>query len=422
MKLHTPGGRYGIFPVLIVISLAAHAGAGILFWYRFPALQTPAGWRDQFFPLLGFSLAVSIALSASSPARSARNSSFLLIQFCLLIIMGYPMGRNLEVKSLLAGILLVEAALYLPWPFNAGVCSLVIGFLLAGISGPIRVWDVMIAPAELAEIVSLGVFLAVLSIVGCLLRAFMDRLAAEIGSNKRLSETVDRLTNANLEFQRFAIDAEEASMIRERKRISREIHDTTGYAMTNIIMMSEAARALIDSDAVKAAGVVEQMKQQAQSGLNETRRALRELRSIDDSRATGLKAVNHLVRTFEKATGVTVIFNYANAPWSLGERIDDVVYRLVQEGMTNAFRHGRATRIIVNFWHDESGLFCHIHDNGQGSTEIVEGMGISGMRERIEGLQGRLDAYNLADGFQLSAWIPLKVGGSGDGKNQSAAG
>jgi signal transduction histidine kinase len=106
-----------------------------------------------------------------------------------------------------------------------------------------------------------------------------------------------------------------------------------------------------------------------------------------------------------------VDFQYGNTPWSFGETLDAVLYRLVQEGLTNSFRHGKATKIRIVFWSHEGELRITIWDNGTGSYSSDEGLGLRGMRERVEALGGSIDHHNTVDGYELSAVIPL--GGEG---------
>ncbi len=76
--------------------------------------------------------------------------------------------------------------------------------------------------------------------------------------------------------------------------------------------------------------------------------------------------------------------------------------------MTNAFRHGKATEININFFKDKDNIKLSIRDNGKGSDKIIEGIGLKGMRERIENLNGTFKAEVLSDfGFSLNVMIPL---------------
>ena len=93
----------------------------------------------------------------------------------------------------------------------------------------------------------------------------------------------------------------------------------------------------------------------------------------------------------------------------LPDRIDLLLYRLVQEGLTNAFRHGRASEVSVNLWITTDELTVAIKDNGRGAAVIEEGVGLSGIRQRVGGLGGSLSYKAGTDGFSLSVRVPVVV-------------
>jgi signal transduction histidine kinase len=73
-------------------------------------------------------------------------------------------------------------------------------------------------------------------------------------------------------------------------------------------------------------------------------------------------------------------------PWNLSDEVELFVYRLIQEEMTNAFRHGKATSILIRFFFNEENLRVIVRDNGVGASQkIADGIGLSGMRERAPG-------------------------------------
>ena len=91
-----------------------------------------------------------------------------------------------------------------------------------------------------------------------------------------------------------------------------------------------------------------------------------------------------------------------------GEKVDSLIYQFIQEGLTNSFRHGEATKIKILFWREDHILNIHLTDNGIGAKSIKEGIGMMGMRERLGALGGTMDSQNVVDGFELSARIPVK--------------
>jgi signal transduction histidine kinase len=223
------------------------------------------------------------------------------------------------------------------------------------------------------------------------------------------SRRITNLTNANLAFQDHAEYVESESAARERNRVTRELHDVTAYALTNIAMTMNAARVLLNENPRELPELFEITRGQAEEALQETRKILYLLRSVEDRKLEGLHAFVHLARQFQLATGVTVQINYGNVPFSLGREVDAMIYRLIQQGLTNAFRHGKADSVRVNLWRAETEIRVTIADNGTGSEELQEGIGLKGMRERLSTVGGRITTHSRPDGFELSAVIPVEA-------------
>ena len=87
--------------------------------------------------------------------------------------------------------------------------------------------------------------------------------------------------------------------------------------------------------------------------------------------------------------------------------MDDLVYRTVQEGLTNSFRHGRATWVTISLQIHMHVLSVTITDNGTGAKQITPGIGMNGMRERLAKSGGTLTYGNVIRGFRICADIPL---------------
>lgn len=116
--------------------------------------------------------------------------------------------------------------------------------------------------------------------------------------------------------------------------------------------------------------------------------------------------IEELVTAFRKATGIDIRVEYGNFTGFTNEKIDAIIFRIIQEGLTNAFRHGMATKIRISFWDSDTSLRISIHDNGIGSEKVVEGIGIAGMKERIQEAGGELIIRSVVDGFKVTASLP----------------
>lgn len=301
--------------------------------------------------------------------------------------------------------LLIEIAAYEDYPQNIIVGLIV---LSAGMVGKIRVAP----PAGDALVIrdytvcgAMGVIVLFLACMQTRYRQVMIGLSRQV---VRLDKAVTDISAASQGYLREANTVEERSTKQERDRITRELHDTIGYSLTNLIMMLEAAKALAGVDPDRLRRTLDSAIGQAQEGMRETRRSLHLLRRPEIRGPEGLPAIQRMVNTYESATSTRVDVEYGNVPLSGGEEIDRFLYHFVQEGLTNSFRHGKATMIKIRFWREEDSILVTIRDNGLGATDITEGIGMMGMRERLGMLGGTLEVRNAVDGFEVKANVPIR--------------
>ena len=227
-------------------------------------------------------------------------------------------------------------------------------------------------------------------------------------ANRVLSEEVSRLSNANLGFQQYASALEGESTRSERLRLSREIHDSAGYALTTLKMLFEAAKGLLVKDPKRIDTLMDEGARISQEALHEIRYVLRQLRTKEEPLPKGLRLVVLLVRNFEKACGIEVHLETTNARNSYSDRVNSTMYRMVQEGMTNAFHHGRATEVSIVLAEVDHKLSIRIRDNGVGSVSVKKGIGLSGMEERVAEAGGWMQYKGQADGFEINALVPIE--------------
>lgn len=227
---------------------------------------------------------------------------------------------------------------------------------------------------------------------------------------ERLESVVDKLAKANIGYQDYAISAEERSGAVQRREISRDIHDIVGYTLTNTITLLEAVEHTMISNPLGVQRLVRLAKENAEEGLDNVRVALRELRSTDEEPPTGTEAIHRLVLSFQRATGVEVELSL-DTDWRkrLPTRVEAIAFHVVQESMVNALRHGRATKIWVVLRESASSVELSVFDNGSGGPAPIVGIGISGMRERVEEANGTLYAGGRDHGWTVRAVIPIAI-------------
>lgn len=401
--------RLVVFTILI-----CHFFAGVQFWLKRFELEVPARWIGQFYFLLVFSLLLSILLFIYRE-RDIAGTIYLIVKVIVFVLIGYGEEEYLGVELTLLTLFIIEISAYFRL-MQSIIMTIVITSITLMSQRAIDAWDVTLSGASIHDLLSLIIYVSIVSVFANALHVVVKKLDFQTQAADRLDKAVSQLINANMGFQEYAITASEQSADHERKRISRDIHDTAVHILVNIIMLAESAIDLIQTNEQKLVEVLQQLIAQAKEGVRDTRQALRELRAIEESSPKGLKAIYQLVKVFEEATGVQVNIDFGNVPWELDEEVEQVVYRMIQEGLTNAFRHGKATLIQVRLWIFQVELIVRIHDNGQGTPEIKKGIGLQGMEERLKKIHGRLEAKSVIDGFVVTAWIPLKAE-ENDGKN-----
>jgi signal transduction histidine kinase len=301
--------------------------------------------------------------------------------------------------------LTLAACLFNPFPVNAAL-SIALNASLLVLRG-IVLSRQPVSPAVLFRVeTEYGVVAAVVTIFATLTVLYRSRFIDQEGEIRRLDGLVDRLTKANLGYQEYAKNVGESSVEGERKRITRDIHDIVGYTLTNNVIMMETVIDMMHTNPLGVARLVNTARENAQEGLARVRQALRDLREREVQYPRGLAALERLIQVFKMATGVDVELGFTEVPWRFGEELEDVLYHVVQEALVNSFRHGRATRVRVFLSRHGGELVLKIADNGVGAFSAQEGIGLAGMRERVERLGGRVAALTVQGGFDVTVSVP----------------
>jgi len=367
---------------------------------RDPA-AAPAGYVPWILAV-GLVLGSLLILTGAGPIPAALVLILWALATQLVLI---PPAFSVPFRILAVAPVLIQTVLTLP-PVPGPVLAFVeLGFFLAG-QGARTAWGQEFAGATEGSLWGIGTLGVILVGGSAALAAALRRRDAAEAELVHLREGVQQVVQANVGFQELAAAVEESSMRRERLRITREIHDIVGYTLTNQTMVLQACAVLLDRDHAKLKELLATAEESARSGLQEVRQALRQLRLGAERPAAFLNRLQQLCRTFERATDVKVELSGAQTPDNLPAALELVLYRMIQEGLTNAFLHGQATRVSVGLSLDEGDLTVHLADNGAGADEVNEGIGLTGMRERLAPSGGTLGYRGGAHGFTLWARIP----------------
>jgi signal transduction histidine kinase len=192
----------------------------------------------------------------------------------------------------------------------------------------------------------------------------------------------------------------------ERARIARELHDSAGHALNTILVQAGAARVLRERDSERSAQAVATIEDLARETIEEIDRIvglLREDREMDRSPLPGIDQIPALVEQ-QRAGGLDVHLTIDGEPNRPPTAVSRAAYRIAQESLTNASRHGAGSAAIaIRLGPDALELSVA---NPVGTPRPGGGRGIAGMRERAKLLGGSLEAERDGSRFELHAQLP----------------
>jgi len=206
------------------------------------------------------------------------------------------------------------------------------------------------------------------------------------------------------------IGAEErarAAAAEEQLRMARDLHDGVGHGLAVIAMQAGVGLHVLDQDPDAARAALQAIRASARESLDALRAELSNLTGEPAARRSrhGLADLAALVdRVRSAGLQVTV----TGSPGPVPEPVDAAAYVVVQEALTNVLKHARATSTSVGLTRADGRLSVAVVDDGGGGAVQDEGMGLSGMRQRVEALGGSLTAGpRAAGGFEVRAELPL---------------
>lgn len=226
---------------------------------------------------------------------------------------------------------------------------------------------------------------------------------------EKLSAANQDLQKANSQLQDYALITEKMGETKERNRLAREIHDTLGHLLTGISAGIDACIATVLQSPETTKKQLEVISDVAREGIKDVRRSVNELRPDSLERLSLEYAVRKMIKDINSLTKTKVTFVSSIERLKYDEDEENAIYRVIQESITNAIRHGNASQIVVSMSQEGPDLVVIIKDNGIGCTDMKKGFGTKHMQERIQMLDGTI-TYDGSDGFKVEARIPIRWG------------
>lgn len=218
----------------------------------------------------------------------------------------------------------------------------------------------------------------------------------------------DALLTEYRELKRRAVTEEELARQEERALIGHEIHDSVGHKLTALLMQLEAYRIKVgEQDHTQ----IQLLKKLAQDSLDETRRAVKNYKHGEPG---GLQGIMRLIRNLESSSFLRVHFTVNHGAFSgpLSGEQSFVIYRSVQEAMTNIMKHTKAREATVMFEAPGGSLFrFEISNPILEQRSFTEGFGLQSMRDRLRGIGGDLEVFTTVDQFVVRGWLLMRERG-----------
>ena len=205
-----------------------------------------------------------------------------------------------------------------------------------------------------------------------------------------MKQLLDVIQTQNQTLELNAKQIQKLTLVEERNRLSRELHDTVGHTFTSTIMGMDAVYYLIDVSPEEAKKNLLELRQMTHKGLDEVRNHIHHIAPDQDERPL-YHNIEQISQDFAQHTGTRIQVHTNEDKLVVAETIQLTFMRCLQEALTNSVRHGMASNIDVHLIADDQLLTLKIIDDGQGTDALEAGFGLNGMLQRLKNLNGTLD-------------------------------
>lgn len=220
---------------------------------------------------------------------------------------------------------------------------------------------------------------------------------------------VDEVERQNKLLTHYSAEIEKMTLLEERNRMSKELHDTLGHSFISLILSLDASIALMDSKPAEAKDRLTRLRTLAENNLDEMRNIVHEMGEEEESSL--IRQVESLVVRFREHTGTVLTLSLPETERSIRFEVRQAVLRVIQESLTNALKHGKASQLHLELTFSESDLQLSVRNNGNPIDKLNYGFGLTTMKQRVERLGGHLQ-LSSGEGTpavtEVRCEIPLK--------------
>ncbi len=374
-------------------------------------------FRENYFVLLRIALLLilEIYIVLSQFVLAGASVKVLLI---LALFIGVIAGKELVEQRLRGLFLGIAGGLLLIILFTLGTTFTLLGvfwcYEVLTYLRPRILWYFIplgfaFVPGEIDSLVQL-IIAALIGFIYCqhdiVVESYRKQTKEDTIMEQTLKHSMNRKEHEMQEEVKKSLLMAENQMLEERAELSQTLHDKLGHNINGSVYQLEAVKVLMEKEPEASKKMIQAVIDQLRSGMDEIRVILRKERPekyrlavlqleklCDDCRAKGVAA--DLITEGELK--------------EIPEKYLEVILDNAYEAVSNSLKYARCSKIKIRVHVLNQMIRCSISDNGVGCREVIDGMGISGMRKRIREINGILD-FETEAGFTINMLLPLQEG------------
>lgn len=277
---------------------------------------------------------------------------------------------------------------------------------------PSLFWYIVpLVPACISSRIGIGVQLLLTLFIGMLyvqhdlvVVSYQRQTREDTLSEQQLKKTMyEKEHELHEEINRGLLRAEN-QLLEERTRLSQTLHDKLGHNINGSVYQLEAVKVLMEREPEKARSMTQAVIDQLRTGMDEIRAILRKERP--EKYKLALLQLKTLCADCDKKGIEAVLFTEGDVS-CVPEAYLEIILDNAYEAVSNALKYAQCTKIEIRLYVMNQMIRCSISDNGVGCAEIVDGMGIAGMRRRVREVNGILD-FDTEMGFTINMLLPCE--------------
>ncbi|MDI6860475.1 MAG: sensor histidine kinase [Caldisericia bacterium] len=240
-------------------------------------------------------------------------------------------------------------------------------------------------------------------------------LSIVIESKRKQEDLVNELSEANKKLKEYASKVEQLTLIEERNRLSREMHDSLGHHLVSASLLLEIVKRMIKENPDEAYKIIETIKKEISESLDELRNVVKTLRKPYEFDIPLEESIKNLINNFSKIENIKLDFEMDEDIKDLTFDYKITIFRVCQEALTNIEKHSHATEAKISLKKINNEIVLIIEDNGVGFPKNIkdDSFGLKGIKERAKILGGRVSFENREEGgAKIIFSLPLIQGGN----------